>query len=263
VGTKICSKCGTTIPIDSVFCEECGAPVSVKTESDAVAPATTARHVAKRSSIILLAIICVIPLALGYYLFTPSVPAPFALIVVSYTTQTVTYPQASTAFSTTTYLTTSCPYCPYSFVTGTTTQYAISSVTKTSVYTTLSTTSGIKTLTPYASSQRVSLTGLVIVAVAMVAIVPLILLDFRNRGLGSERKPERQKHRTARPLFHRTYARTSQETPRGHIPWDGSSATAEFEGWCPRCHRQIRLGDKITWWKDKNDDFKWIHLECR
>ena len=50
---------------------------------------------------------------------------------------------------------------------------------------------------------------------------------------------------------------------RGHVPWDGSSTNAEFEGWCPRCHRRIHLGDKITWWKDNDDDVRWIHLKCR
>jgi hypothetical protein len=50
---------------------------------------------------------------------------------------------------------------------------------------------------------------------------------------------------------------------RGHVAWDGSRATADYTGWCPRCHRRIRPGDEITWWKDDTDDVKWIHLKCR
>lgn len=62
------------------------------------------------------------------------------------------------------------------------------------------------------------------------------------------------------------------QTPRGrkpsvsqrkHVPWDGTRATADYTGWCPRCHHRIRPGDEITWWKGDNDDVKWIHLKCR
>jgi hypothetical protein len=50
---------------------------------------------------------------------------------------------------------------------------------------------------------------------------------------------------------------------RDPVPWDGSRAKADYSGRCPRCHRRINLGDEITWWKDKDDDVKWIHLKCR
>ena len=50
---------------------------------------------------------------------------------------------------------------------------------------------------------------------------------------------------------------------RKHVPWDGTRATADYTGWCPRCHHRIRPGDEITWWKDNNGDVKWIHLKCR
>lgn len=68
---------------------------------------------------------------------------------------------------------------------------------------------------------------------------------------------------TGRPSFPHARERKFHVSRKGHVPWDGSSVSADFEGWCPRCHRRIRLGDKITWWKDDNGNTKWIHLKCR
>jgi hypothetical protein len=64
-------------------------------------------------------------------------------------------------------------------------------------------------------------------------------------------------------VFHTSRAREPSVNRKDHVPWDGSCSTANYTGRCPRCHRRIRPGDEITWWKDKDDDVKWIHLKCR
>src|SRR5208337_4537079 len=45
-------------------------------------------------------------------------------------------------------------------------------------------------------------------------------------------------------------SRASTLNRRDRVPWDGSRATADYTGWCPRCHRRIHPGDEITWWKN-------------
>jgi hypothetical protein len=50
---------------------------------------------------------------------------------------------------------------------------------------------------------------------------------------------------------------------RKSVPWDGSSANADYEGWCPRCHQKIEVGEEITWWNDDSGRVRWIHVKCR
>ena len=118
----------------------------------------------KTSTFVILALICFLPvLGLEYYVFTPSISVPFTL--TESLTSTPSQPSSLLVYST--YLTTTCQYCLYSFVTQTYSSY----IEATSVYAFISTSTGVKRVSPYAVSAGWSIASIVIATIlALVAL---------------------------------------------------------------------------------------------
>ena len=117
MSSRVCSKCGAEIPVDSVFCEECGAKLSAETESDtkrpvfkkavyesqvevepSVSTTTTAKapRTASKTKLLTSVVLLVIAVVSTAYLMYPSMPHTVSEVYIGSSTSTSTYVSYST-----------------------------------------------------------------------------------------------------------------------------------------------------------------------